>query len=74
MFMYCAKLADSISSIMQLWFNDGMFKPSFLFYKGYSIPVFKAVKEYIDYIERLPLADTPEIFGMHPNADITYDP
>lgn len=51
-----------------------MFKASFIFYKGYSIPVFKAVKEYIDYIEKLPLADTPEIFGMHPNADITYDP
>jgi dynein heavy chain len=49
-----------------------MFKPTFQFYKGYGVPVFKVVKEYIDYIEKLPLADTPEIFGMHPNADITY--
>ena len=48
-----------------------MFKSSFSFYKGYNIVVFKAVKEYIDYIESLPLADTPEIFGLHPNADIT---
>ena len=57
---------------VQLWFNEGMFKPSFQFYKGYTIPVFKLAKDYIDFIEKLPLADTPEIFGMHPNADITY--
>ncbi len=57
---------------IQLWFNEGMFKPSFIFYKGYGIPLFKTVKEYIDYIENLPLSDTPEIFGLHPNADITY--
>lgn len=48
-----------------------MFQNSFQFYKGYKIPVFKPVKEYLDYIDRLPLADTPEIFGMHPNANIT---
>jgi len=48
-----------------------MFKPSFRYYKGYGIPVFKTIKEYLDYIDSLPLVDTPEIFGMHPNADIT---
>ena len=55
----------------QLWFNEGMFKPTFQFYKRYGIPVFKTVREYLEYIDKLPLADTPEIFGMHPNADIT---
>ena len=55
----------------QLWFNEGMFKPSFVFYKGYGIVIFKTIKEYLDYIESLPLSDTPEIFGLHPNADIT---
>ena len=48
-----------------------MFKPSFVFYKGYGIVTFKTLKEYMDYIESLPLSDTPEIFGLHPNADIT---
>ena len=56
---------------MQLWFNEGMFKPSFVFYKGYGIVNFKTIKEYLTYIESLPLSDTPEIFGLHPNADIT---
>jgi dynein heavy chain len=26
----------------------------------------------IDYIESLPLANTPEVFGLHPNAEIGY--
>ena len=55
----------------QNWFGEHMFQSSFYFYKGYGIPVFKQVKEYLDYIDKLPLADTPEIFGMHPNANIT---
>ena len=42
-----------------------------MFYKGYGLPVFKTVKDYMDYIEALPLVDTPEIFGLHINADIT---
>ena len=45
-----------------------MFSNTFNFYKGYKIPV---LREYMDYIDQLPLVDTPGIFGMHPNADIT---
>ena len=48
-----------------------MFQPSFCFYKGYSIPVLKTVAEYLNYIDKLPLTDTPEVFGLHGNADIT---
>ena len=55
----------------QNWFGEHMFQSSFQFYKSYGIPVFKQVKEYLDYIDKLPLADTPEIFGMHSNANIT---
>lgn len=49
-----------------------MFGASFHFYKGFRIPVFKTVKEYCDYIDALSAIISPEVFGMHPNADITY--
>ena len=38
---------------------------------GYKIPKCKTLAEYVAYIESLPLADTPECFGLHSNADIT---
>ncbi len=28
--------------------------------------------QYLEYIESLPLANTPEVFGLHANAEINY--
>ena len=49
-----------------------MFVPSFCFYKGYVIPKCSNHTHFMDHIDQLPLVDTPEAFGLHPNADITY--
>ena len=38
----------------------------------YFPPGFDALPEYRDYIDSLPIADEPEIFGMHNNANIAF--
>ncbi|KAJ3166591.1 Dynein heavy chain 5, axonemal [Geranomyces variabilis] len=55
----------------KVWFGDHMFADTFCFYKGYTIPHLKTVEEYRASIEGLPLLDTPDVFGLHPNADIS---
>uniref|UniRef100_A0A4W6EG55 Dynein axonemal heavy chain 8 n=1 Tax=Lates calcarifer TaxID=8187 RepID=A0A4W6EG55_LATCA len=56
----------------RVWFSKKMFDPSFCFYTGYKIPVCKTVEEYMEYIQSLPVLDSPQALGLHPNADITY--
>jgi dynein heavy chain len=60
-----------LSTYGKVWFGDHMFLDSFLFYKGYNIPHLKTVDDYRNSVEALPLTDTPDVFGLHPNADIT---
>ena len=48
-----------------------MFLSNFRFYKGYSIPLQKTCQDYLNYIDELPFIDSAQIFGLHPNADIT---
>ncbi len=39
----------------------------------YRIPMGKQlVSEYKEYIDSFPADDSPEIFGLHSNADLTY--
>ena len=55
----------------QVWFSEKMFEPSFCFYTGYKIPICKTLDQYFEFIQSLPSLDNPEVFGLHPNADIT---
>ena len=60
-----------LSTSLKTWFGEHMFQSNFRFYKGYPNAVFKTSQEYLNYIDTLPFVDTAEIFGLHPNADIT---
>ncbi|XP_039566951.1 dynein heavy chain 5, axonemal-like [Passer montanus] len=61
-----------LNTYTRVWFGEHMFSEKFCFYKGYVIPKGNTVEDHLQYIEQLPVIDTPEVFGLHPNADITY--
>nr|XP_014339939.1 PREDICTED: dynein heavy chain 8, axonemal-like [Latimeria chalumnae] len=61
-----------LNCFARVWFSEKMFDPAFAFYTGYKIPVCKTLEQYMDYIQLLPGVDTPQVLGLHPNADITY--
>jgi len=60
-----------LNTFCKVWFGDPMFLPNFVFYKGYQIPKCQKYPEYMEFINALNNTDTPEVFGLHPNADIT---
>eukprot|EP00794_Sanderia_malayensis_P018805 gene18805-20701_t len=74
---YGGRVTDDYDKILlntftRVWFKEDMFQPVFKFYKGYTIPKCSTIQQFMDFIECLPSVDTPEAFGLHPNADITY--
>ncbi|KAK3879380.1 hypothetical protein Pcinc_016045 [Petrolisthes cinctipes] len=59
-------------TFLHVWFNEHLLTSDFRFYLGYGLPMCKGQAQYIEFINHLPATDTPEVFGLHPNADITY--
>jgi dynein heavy chain, axonemal len=75
--MYGGRVTDDfdkrlLTTFTHVWFCDVLLRPGFEFYKGYKVPQTRNIQGYVDYINMLPLTDTPEVFGLHSNADITY--
>ena len=75
--LYGGRVTDDLDKILlntycSAWMGDHMLKPEFKFKGEYIVPQCKTVADYHTYIDNLPLADSPEVFGLHKNADITY--
>lgn len=75
--MYGGRVTDDFDkrllvTFTQVWFNENLLTSGFEFYKGYKVPITRNLQNYVDYINSLPPTDTPEVFGLHSNADITY--
>lgn len=62
-----------LNTFCTVWFNDNIFNENFLFYKGYKIITLKQVTDYLNIIDTFPPTDPPQAYGLHSNADITYD-
>jgi dynein heavy chain len=59
------------------WFCDDIFRANFAFNNfsseyNYRIPEGLDIQNYRDAIDVIPAVDSPLIFGLHPNADLTY--
>ena len=55
------------------WFGENMFTNQFYFSdKNYTIPKYSKLDDLLNFINALPQSDKPEAFGLHSNADITY--
>merc|ERR1719498_1353346 len=59
------------------WFCDDIFKANFAFNNfmsdyNYKIPEGLDIQNFREAIDTIPAVDSPLIFGLHPNADLTY--
>lgn len=68
-----------LTTYMEEYFGDFIFdafQPFHFFHNqevDYCIPEDKGNKDsYVEAMEQLPLSNTPEVFGLHPNAEIGY--
>ncbi|CAH3180842.1 unnamed protein product [Porites evermanni] len=61
-----------LNTFAKVWFGEHMFTDDFCFYTGYKIPKCRSLEQFFEAIQALPSVDTPQVFGLHPNADITY--
>ena len=62
-----------LNTFTQKWFGDHMFAPQFCFSdKSYAMPKYARGEDLLSFIGSLPTSDQPEVFGLHANANITY--
>ncbi|CAK9824517.1 Dynein axonemal heavy chain 8 [Anthophora retusa] len=61
-----------LNTFTKIWFSDALFSEEFVFYKGYPVLVYKQVSEYLKAIDEMNPVDPPQVYGLHANANITY--
>jgi len=54
------------------YFNEKTLEKGSVLYPGYTVPDTAEISEFRGAIEKLPPQESPEIFGLHPNADLTF--
>ena len=80
--MYGGRVTDDfdrrvMSTYLHEYFGEFIFDTNQKFYfsqegYSYSIPVCENHEKYMDAIMEIPLINSPVVFGLHPNAEISY--
>ena len=63
-----------LKSILNRFYTPNILNDDYLFSPSgiYKAPPEGTLQSFRHHIDQLPLADKPEAFGLHENADITY--
>lgn len=61
-----------LNTFARTYFSQPMFDEGFEFFTGYKIMQHKEIEDYLNEIEKMAEVDPPQVYGLHPNADITY--
>lgn len=61
-----------MDTFAEKFFNQGVLAKGYELYPGYRVPDSGDIAVTRAEIEKLPSTDSPETFGMHANADLTY--
>jgi len=76
---YGGRVTDSwdqrcLRTMLKNFFSPDTLETSYKYSSSgiYYAPEYETIKRYREYIDELPLNDDPEIFGMHQNANITF--
>ena len=85
---YGGRITDNIdrrlfSAYTEAWLSANTLVPSFSFNPEhpinripgnftYKTPNFIDMEEYMNFIQKIPEVDSPEVLGLHPNADLTF--
>jgi len=79
---YGGKITDGLdreqfSCYTQFWIQEQIFAPNYCFNQlitefNYHIPDAQEHPRFMEYINKMPANDGPAIFGLHPNADLSF--
>jgi dynein heavy chain len=65
----------TLEAIFKLFFCPEFLEPEFTITRNgvYTTPKLQITFDEMEqFVKNMPIADTPEVFGLHSNADITY--
>ena len=85
---YGGKITDDLDRILfnvyaKKWISQDVLSEGFTFNPPkclapipdnfvYKVPLFDEHAKYYEYTSSFPEMDSPELFGLHPNADLTF--
>ncbi|XP_014253708.1 dynein heavy chain 8, axonemal isoform X2 [Cimex lectularius] len=75
--MYGGRVTDDydkrlLLTFTRVWLKQALFEDKFMFYPGYGVMKYKNTSEYVNAISKMSSADPPPVYGLHNNANITF--